>query len=137
MWSKLICFCSLLPNLTVANLPCSNLHLYLPGTIKILKEKSSQQQRQSCSFQRIVYVLSIFKLIFITQTKPKINTSSEPFGPCVQGAVSVQIFNHMHFYKPLCVINSVRAKQTHLRTPFGLEEWKNIISILMSNLINL
>ena len=111
---KLICFCSLLPNLTVSNLPCLHLHLYLPGTIKMLKETSSDTAAEAVKHfpKDRLRILSMLKVIFITQTRPEINTSSGLFGPCLHRAVSVQTFNHIHFYKPVCLINSLGRHRT-------------------------
>lgn len=82
------------------------------GPLKFWRRQAQrQQQMQSCSFPKDgLCILSMLKVIFITQTRPKINTSSGLFGPCLQGAVSVQIFNHIHFYKPVRLINSLRTR---------------------------
>lgn len=102
-WSKLICFCPLPPNLNVGNLPC--LHLYLAGIIKTLKETCSETAAEAVVHfpQDSLHILSMLIVIFITHTRPKINTSSRLFGPCLWEAASVQNFNHNHFYKPVCL----------------------------------
>lgn len=93
----------------------------------MLKETSSETAAEAVKHfpKDRLRILSMLKVIFITQTRPEINTSSGLFGPCLHRAVSVQTFNHIHFYKPVCLINSLRRRKTRdsaVRTPFGLGE---------------
>lgn len=103
---------------------CFHIYIY-QGPLKFWRRQAqTQQQKQSCSVQRIVYILSMLKVIFITQTRPKINTSSGLFGPCLKGAASVQNSTHIHFYKPVCLINSLR---TVIHMGYTVELWILII----------
>lgn len=74
MWYKLICFSSLPPNLAVGNLPCFTFtFIFTRDHLHLLADEQQQQRRrrQSRSPQkRHLHFLSVFKVIFITQTRP-------------------------------------------------------------------